>query len=51
VAVRFGKPVRLQPQSASSRAQLRDATDEIMADIADLCEQPYNDHYAKLATT
>lgn len=51
VAVRFGKPVGLRPQSASSRAQLRDATDEIMADIADLCEQPYNDHYAKLATT
>jgi 1-acyl-sn-glycerol-3-phosphate acyltransferase len=51
VAVRFGKPVRLQPQSASSRAQLRDATDEMMADIADLCGQPYDDHYARLATT
>ena len=46
-----GKPVGLRPQSASSRAQLRDATDEVMADIADLCGQPYDDHYARLATT
>ena len=48
VAVRFGKPVGLRPQSASSRAQLRDATDEVMADIADLCGQPYDDHYSRL---
>ena len=51
VAVRFGKPVGLRPQSANSRAQLRDATDEVMADIADLCGQSYDDHYARLATT
>lgn len=51
VAVRFGKPVGLQPQSAGSRAQLRDATDGVMADIADLCGQPYDDHYARLVTT
>ena len=46
VAVRFGQPIRLP--SASQRTQLRDVTDELMASIADLCGQPYDDHYAKL---
>lgn len=50
VAVRFGHPIRQQP-SASDRAGLRDVTDEMMADIADLCGQPYDDHYAELVTT
>jgi len=50
VSVRFGQPIRLQPP-ASDRAQLRGATDELMADIADLCGQPYDDHYARAATT
>jgi len=36
VGVRFGKPIRLQP-SETGRAQLRDATDDLMTDIADLC--------------
>jgi 1-acyl-sn-glycerol-3-phosphate acyltransferase len=36
VAVRFGKPIRLQPE-ATDRAHLRDATDGLMSNIADLC--------------
>jgi len=51
VSVRFGQPIRLDRQSANHRAHLRCVTDEMMADIADLCGQPYDDHYAKLATT
>ena len=45
VAVRFGQPIRLQP-SENQRGRLRDVTDELMADIAELCGQPYDDHYA-----
>ena len=50
VRVRFGQPIRLQPY-ANHRAHLRDVTDSMMADIADLCGQEYDDHYAKLVTT
>lgn len=51
VTVRFGQPIGLDQRSASHHAQLREATDEMMADIADLCGQPYDDHYARLART
>ena len=50
VRVRFGQPIRLQPY-ANHRAHLRDVTDSMMADIADLCGQDYDDHYAQLVTT
>lgn len=50
VTVRFGQPIGLDQQAASHRAQLRCVTDEMMADIADLCGQSYDDHYAKVAT-
>jgi hypothetical protein len=50
VGVRFGKPIRPEQRLAGDRAHLRDMTDELMADIADLCGQPYDDHYATLAT-
>ena len=50
MAVRFGQPIRLQP-STGDRAHLRDVTDELMADIADLCGQRYDDHYAKVPAT
>jgi 1-acyl-sn-glycerol-3-phosphate acyltransferase len=42
VAVRFGQPIRLRP-AASDRAHLREATDGLMADIADLSGQSYDD--------
>ena len=51
VTVRFGKPIWLERDDATDRAHLRDVTDEMMADIAALCGQPYDDHYAELATT
>ena len=51
VSVRFGRPIWLDRESASHRMDLRCVTDEMMADIADLCGQPYDDHYARLATT
>ncbi|MGH9085389.1 MAG: lysophospholipid acyltransferase family protein [Acidimicrobiales bacterium] len=51
VTVRFGRPIRLDRQAASHRTHLRDVTDEMMADIADLCGQPYDDHYAKVPTS
>ncbi len=47
VAVRFGEPMRLRA-SASDRARLRGATDELMADIADLCGQSYDDRFARI---
>jgi 1-acyl-sn-glycerol-3-phosphate acyltransferase len=50
VGVRFGQPIRPQQPLAGDRAHLRDMTDELMADIADLCGQPYDDHYAAVAT-
>jgi 1-acyl-sn-glycerol-3-phosphate acyltransferase len=51
VKVRFGKPIWLERHDATDRAHLRDVTDEMMADIAALCGQPYDDHYAELART
>jgi 1-acyl-sn-glycerol-3-phosphate acyltransferase len=51
VTVRFGTPIVLQPHHANHRAHLREATDELMATIATLCGQPYDDHYATLVTT
>lgn len=51
VTLRFGHPIRLDQQTASHRADLRGATDDMMADLADLCGQPYDDHYATVATT
>lgn len=50
VAVRFGQPIRLRP-CADDRAHLREATDDLMASIAELCGQPYDDHDAELVTT
>ena len=50
VTVRFGEPIRLEGQSAGDHAHLRWVTDAMMAEIADLCGQPYDDHYAKLVT-
>jgi 1-acyl-sn-glycerol-3-phosphate acyltransferase len=48
VTVRFGSPLRVDPQEASHRAHLRDVTDQMMADIAMLCGQQYADRYAEL---
>jgi 1-acyl-sn-glycerol-3-phosphate acyltransferase len=50
VSVRFGTPIELGQPSAGDRAHLRDVTDGMMADIAGLCGQPYDDHYAPLPT-
>jgi 1-acyl-sn-glycerol-3-phosphate acyltransferase len=50
VTVRFGSPVWVEPTAAGDRAGLRDATDRLMADIAGLCGQEYEDRYAKLVT-
>lgn len=50
VTVRFGQPMRLDRESASQRSHLRGVTDELMSRIADLCGQPYDDHYAELAS-
>lgn len=50
ITVRFGSPVRLNPQAAHHRAELRDKTDGVMADIAALCGQAYVDCYATLVT-
>lgn len=44
VTVRFGRPIRLDPRRAGDRAHLRDVTDDLMSDIAALCEQEYVDH-------
>jgi 1-acyl-sn-glycerol-3-phosphate acyltransferase len=51
VTVRFGKPIWMERHDATDRAHLRDVTNQMMADIAALCGQPYDDHYAELATT
>ena len=51
VTVRFGSPLRLDPRSASCRDDLRDATDEMMSDIAALCGQEYVDRYSRLVKT
>ena len=50
VAVRFGQPIWPDRPLSSDRAHLRDVTDDLMADIADLCGQPYDDHFARLTT-
>lgn len=48
VTVRFGSPVRVEPDMEDDRACLRGATDRLMADIAGLCGQEYDDRYARL---
>src|SRR5437899_1648823 len=48
VTVRFGAPLRLDPQDAKHRARLREVTDGMMADIASLCGQDYVDCYSEL---
>ncbi len=50
VTVRFGQPIHMDQQSVRHRARLRDVTDAMMAAIADLCGQPYDEHDAELAT-
>jgi len=50
VTLRFGSPVRLEPTAAGDHAELRHATDRLMSDIAGLCGQDYDDHYASLVT-
>jgi 1-acyl-sn-glycerol-3-phosphate acyltransferase len=39
VAIRFGSPRWLDAEAASDRRRLRDATDGLMADVAELCGQ------------
>jgi 1-acyl-sn-glycerol-3-phosphate acyltransferase len=51
VGVRFGAPIPPERPRSSDRAHLRDVTDGMMASIADLCGQPYDDHYARVAPT
>lgn len=51
VTVRFGSPLRLDPQDANHRTHLRDTTDRMMADIAALCGQEYVDRYSELVNT
>ena len=46
VTIRFGTPLRVDPTQRNHRAQLRDLTDRLMADIAVLCGQEYVDRYA-----
>jgi 1-acyl-sn-glycerol-3-phosphate acyltransferase len=48
VTVRFGSPLQLDTHDANHRTQLRNATDELMADIAALSGQTYVDRYARL---
>ena len=40
VAVRFGSPLRADPQPENRRIHLRELTDELMASIGALCGQP-----------
>ena len=49
VQVRFGTPLRLDRQDTTDRANLRDATDALMNDIATLCGQEYVDRDTPLA--
>lgn len=51
VTIRFGSPLRLGPQEAHERAELRGTTDRMMADIATLCDQEYVDRYSELVKT
>lgn len=48
ITVRFGSPMRLDPDDANHRTHLRDTTDRMMGDIADLCGQEYVDRYSEL---
>ena len=48
VTIRFGSPVRVDSCAANDRSQLRDATDALMMDIADLSGQDYVDRFAQL---
>jgi 1-acyl-sn-glycerol-3-phosphate acyltransferase len=48
ITMRFGSPVQVDSGDARARTNLRDVTDALMADISDLCGQPYVDRYAKL---
>jgi 1-acyl-sn-glycerol-3-phosphate acyltransferase len=50
VIVRFGSPVRFDPQEAHHRSRLRDKTDGMMADIAALSGQQYVDRYSMTRT-
>jgi 1-acyl-sn-glycerol-3-phosphate acyltransferase len=47
VRIRCGSPLRLEPSVENDRTQLREATDALMAEIAELCGQEYVDRYAK----
>ena len=51
VTVHFGSPMQVESGTdGDDRARLRDATDRLMAEIAGLCGQEYDDHYARLVT-
>ena len=50
VTVRFGQARRVSEADESDAALLRVTTDVVMHDIADLCGQQYDDHYAKAPT-
>ena len=41
VTIRCGSPLRLEPSLEGDRTHLREATDALMAEIADLCGQEY----------
>jgi 1-acyl-sn-glycerol-3-phosphate acyltransferase len=46
VTVRFGLPRRPTPDDGGSGSAARELTELVMADIAGLCEQPYDKTYA-----
>jgi 1-acyl-sn-glycerol-3-phosphate acyltransferase len=48
ITIRFGAPLRLRAGDTRDRTRLRDMTDGMMADIADLCGQRYVDRHARL---
>jgi 1-acyl-sn-glycerol-3-phosphate acyltransferase len=50
VAIHFGSPLRVDPHDAKQRTHLRDVTNVMMADIAELCGQEYVDRDAELVT-
>jgi 1-acyl-sn-glycerol-3-phosphate acyltransferase len=50
ITIRFGSPLRLDLGEAKDRSRLRDATDAMMADIAQLCGQQYLDRHAQLTS-
>ena len=47
VTVRFGVPFRI---GATDGRDLRRATDHLMAEVADLCDQPYVNRFAEMVT-